>query len=209
MTYSKKVNEILPLMENLANIRNVGILAHIDHGKTTLTDNLLSYCGLLSPSLAGQVRALDFLEEEQKRGITIKSANISLPYQVGENFSIVNLIDTPGHVDFSSARDQSLRVIDGAIVVIDAVEGCMAQTEIVTKHALEEYVKPVLFINKIDRLITELKLSLKEIQKILIIILKFMVQINIENYGESMSRKEILFLDQLYIYGVVLLKKCS
>ncbi len=165
MTYAKKVLEILPLMKNREQIRNVGILAHIDHGKTTLSDNLLASCGLLSPSLAGQARALDFLEEEQNRGITIKSANISLPYKVEERVFIVNLIDTPGHVDFSSARDQSLRVIDGAIIVVDAVEGCMVQTEIVTKHALEEYVKPVLFINKIDRLITELKLSLKEIEK--------------------------------------------
>ncbi|NVM53132.1 MAG: elongation factor EF-2 [Candidatus Helarchaeota archaeon] len=164
MTYAKKVSEILPLMRNIENIRNVGILAHIDHGKTTLSDNLLAHCGLLSPSLAGQARALDFLEEEQNRGITIKTANVSLPYKSENQLYIINLIDTPGHVDFSGARDQSLRVIDGAIVVVDAVEGCMVQTEIVTKQALEEFIKPVLFINKIDRLITELKLPLKDIE---------------------------------------------
>ena len=165
MTYTKKVSEILPLMQNIENIRNVGILAHIDHGKTTLSDNLLAYCGLLSHSLAGEARALDYLEEEQKRGITIKSANISLPYKSKDQLYLINLVDTPGHVDFSSARDQSLRAIDGAIIVVDAVEGCMVQTEIVTKQALEEYIKPILFINKVDRLITELKLSLKEIEK--------------------------------------------
>jgi len=165
MTYAKKISEILPLMQNTENIRNVGILAHIDHGKTTLSDSLLAHCGLLSPSLAGEARALDFLEEEQKRGITIKTANISLPYEFKNQPYIINLIDTPGHVDFSGARDQSLRVIDGAIIVVDAVEGCMVQTEIVTKQALEEYIQPILFINKIDRLFTELKLSLKEIEK--------------------------------------------
>jgi len=164
MTYAKKVSEILPLLQNTANIRNVGILAHIDHGKTTLSDSLLAYAGLLSPSLAGEARALDFLEEEQKRGITIKTANISLPYKVDNQVFLVNLIDTPGHVDFSGARDQSLRIIDGAVIVVDAVEGCMVQTEVVTRQALEEFIKPVLFINKVDRLITELKLSLKEIE---------------------------------------------
>ncbi|MHA1425526.1 MAG: GTP-binding protein [Candidatus Helarchaeota archaeon] len=164
MSYTKKVATILPFLRNTELIRNVGILAHIDHGKTTLSDNLLAYCGFLSTSLAGEARALDYLEEEQKRGITIKSANISLPYQMNDKKYIINLIDTPGHVDFSGARDQSLRVIDGAVIVIDAVEGCMVQTEIVTKHALEEYIKPILFINKVDRLITELKLSLKEIE---------------------------------------------
>lgn len=165
MAYTKKVLEILPLMQNIENLRNVGILAHIDHGKTTLSDSLLAHCGLLSPSLAGEARALDFLEEEQKRGITIKTANISLPFKHENQNYIINLIDTPGHVDFSGARDQSLRIIDGAIIVVDAVEGCMVQTEIVTKQSLEELIKPVLFINKIDRLITELKLSLKEIEK--------------------------------------------
>ncbi|NVM30603.1 MAG: elongation factor EF-2 [Candidatus Helarchaeota archaeon] len=164
MTYTKKVSDILPLMRNTENIRNVGILAHIDHGKTTLSDNLLARCGLLSPSLAGQARALDYLEEEQKRGITMKTANISLPFEFKDQLFIINLIDTPGHVDFSGARDQSLRVVDGAIIVVDAVEGCMVQTEIVTKQALEEFIKPLLFINKIDRLILELKLSLKEIE---------------------------------------------
>ena len=153
MTYAKRVNEILPLMRNTVYIRNVGIIAHIDHGKTTLSDNLIADCGLLSPSLAGEARVLDYLEEEQKRGITIKTANISLPYKSRDQLYIINLIDTPGHVDFSGARDQSLRVIDGAIVVVDAVEGVMVQTEIVTKQALEENIKPLLFINKMTVLL--------------------------------------------------------
>src|SRR4030042_5626114 len=145
MTYAKKVSEILPLLQNTEYIRNVGILAHIDHGKTTLSDSLLAYSGLLSPSLAGEACAWDFLEEEQKRGITIKTANISLPFKIDGQSFLVNLIDTPGHVDFSGARDQSLRVIDGAIIVVDAVEGCMVQTEVVTRQTLEEFIRPVLF----------------------------------------------------------------
>ena len=143
------------MSSDLEKLRNIGIMAHIDAGKTTVTERILYYTG--KTYKMGEVHngtaVMDFMEEEQKRGITIKSANISLPYKFEDYIYIINLIDTPGHVDFSGARDQSLRVIDGAIVVVDAVEGCMVQTEIVTKQALEEQVKPLLFINKIDRLI--------------------------------------------------------
>ncbi|MHA1321896.1 MAG: GTP-binding protein [Candidatus Helarchaeota archaeon] len=209
MSYHKQINQILSISKYTSQIRNVGVLAHIDHGKTTLSDNLLAYCGLLSPSLAGQARALDFLEEEQKRGITIKSANISLLYHLNNQKYVINLIDTPGHVDFSSARDQSLRVIDGAIIVVDAVEGCMVQTEIVTKQALEEYIKPILFINKIDRLITELKFSLKEIEeRINQIIQDFNNLIDIycpdsfKNQWEIHSMKDnIVFGSALHLWG--------
>lgn len=205
MTYSKKVSEILPLMQNIENIRNVGILAHIDHGKTTLSDSLLAYCGLLSPSLAGEARVLDFLEEEQKRGITIKTANISLPFKSESKSYIINLIDTPGHVDFSGVRDQSLRVIDGAIIVIDSVEGCMAQTEVVTKQALEEKIKPILFINKIDRLITELKLSLSEIEKRLVdIIQDFNNFIEIYALDDSKTQWSIRFEKGNIVFGSAL-----
>ena len=115
--------------------------------------------------MAGMARVLDYLEEEQKRKITIKTANISLLYKAAGTPYVINLVDTPGHVDFTGKVTRALRVIDGAVVVVDAVEEIMAQTEIVTKQALEERVRPVLFINKVDRLITELQLNEEQIQK--------------------------------------------
>jgi len=179
----RQTSEILKLMSNKDDIRDIGIIAHIDHGKTTMTDSLLAEAGLLSPKIAGEARALDYLEEEQKRGITIKTANISLLHEIGGNPYVVNLIDTPGHVDFTGKVTRALRAIDGAVVVVDAVEEVMVQTETVTRQALEERVKPVLFINKVDRLIKELKLGPEEVQsKLLRIIRDFNNLIDI--YGE-------------------------
>ena len=146
-------------------IRNLGIVAHIDHGKTTLADSLLAGTGLLSSNLVGSARVLDYLKEEQIRGITMKSANVSLLYQTDAQSFIINLVDTPGHVDFTGKVRRALRSVDSVIVVVDAVEEIMAQTEIVIRQALMENVHPVLFINKVDRLITELKLDEAQIQK--------------------------------------------
>jgi elongation factor 2 len=179
----RQTPEILKLMGKKENIRNIGIIAHIDHGKTTMTDSLLAEAGLLSPQIAGKARALDYLEEEQKRGITIKTANISLLHEVSCRPHVINLIDTPGHVDFTGKVTRALRAIDGVVVVVDAVEEVMVQTETVTRQALEERVKPVLFINKVDRLIKELRLTSDEIQNKFIRIIRDFNNL-IEIYGE-------------------------
>ena len=160
-----QIAEITRRMNDKRLIRNIGVVAHIDHGKTTLTDSLLVEAGLLPPQIAGSARALDYLEEEQRRGITIKIANLSFLHEMEGVAYLINLIDTPGHVDFTGRVARALRAIDGVIVVVDVVEEIMAQTETVVRQALAERVKPVLFINKVDRLLTELKLTPKEMQE--------------------------------------------
>ena len=170
-------------------IRNAGIIAHVDHGKTTLTDSLLSAAGMLSPSMAGTALALDYLEEEQQRQMTIKAANISLFYERDKGSFLINLIDTPGHVDFSGRVTRALRAIDGAVVVVDAVEEIMVQTETVTRQALEERVRPVLFVNKVDRLIKEIRLSSERIQAKLGNIIQDFNGL-IEMYGEPEYREQ-------------------
>lgn len=179
----RQTHEILKLMSKKEDIRNIGIIAHIDHGKTTMTDSLLAEAGLLSPKIAGEARALDYLEEEQKRGITIKTANISLLHEMEGRPYVINLIDTPGHVDFTGKVTRALRAIDGAVVVVDAVEEVMVQTETVTNQALQDRVKPVLFINKVDRLIKELRLTPDEIQKKFVRIIRDFNNL-IDIYGE-------------------------
>jgi len=180
----RQTSDILKLMSKKQDIRDIGIIAHIDHGKTTMTDSLLVEAGLLSPKIAGEARALDYLEEEQKRGITIKTANISLLHEIKKKSHLINLIDTPGHVDFTGKVTRALRAIDGAVVVVDAVEEVMVQTETVTRQALEERVKPVLFINKVDRLIRELKLGPDEVQSKLLRIIRDFNNL-IDLYGET------------------------
>lgn len=161
----KATEQILKIIKNKENIRNFGVIAHVDHGKTTMSDNLLGYAGIISPQAAGRALALDSMKLEQDRQMTIVQANVTLLFEKAGQEYVVNMIDTPGHIDFTGRVTRSLRAIDGAVVVSDSVEGIMTQTETVTRQALEERVRPVLYINKIDRLIKELRLTPEKMQE--------------------------------------------
>ncbi len=158
--YKKFVKErAAELVTETERIRNVTVIAHIDHGKTTLSDSLIAASGLLSKDVAATARLLDYDLIEQERGITIKASGISILHSMKEQEHLINLVDTPGHIDFSSHVTRGLRLTDGAIIVVDAIEGIMVQTETVTRQAMKELVRPVLFVNKVDRLLRERKLS--------------------------------------------------
>jgi elongation factor 2 len=161
----KSTDQVMKIIKNKEQIRNFGVIAHVDHGKTTMSDSLLANSGIIAPSAAGSALAMDYDKEEQERGITIYQANVTLHFTQKDKEYVINMIDTPGHVDFSGRVIRSLRAIDGAVVVCDAVEGIMTQTETVTRMALEERVRPVLFINKVDRLIKELRLTPEKMQE--------------------------------------------
>ncbi len=185
--------QIVDLMKYPERIRNICTCAHIDHGKTTFSDSLLAGAGMISEELAGKQLALDFHEDEKERGITIDAANVSMIHDIENQKYLINLIDTPGHVDFGGDVTRAMRAIDGAIVLCCAVEEIMPQTETVLRQALKERVKPVLFINKVDRLIKEVKLTPEMMQEKFIRIIndinKLIKQLAPDEYKESWQVK--------------------
>ncbi|GIU68705.1 MAG: translation elongation factor aEF-2 [Candidatus Pacearchaeota archaeon] len=164
-TQIEKIKRLSKIREN---IRNIATSAHIHHGKTALTDNLLAASGYMAAKAAGSLEmgmATWQHADEQERLMTVDAANVSMVHEYQGQEYLINLIDTPGHVDFSGNVTRAMRAIDGTVVLVCAVEGIMPQTETVIKQALRERVKPVLFINKVDRLIKELKLTPEQMQE--------------------------------------------
>jgi elongation factor G len=155
------------MARDLSKIRNIGIAAHIDAGKTTVSERILYYTGKIHKM--GEVHegtaVMDFDEEEQKRGITINSAATTCPWdRNGERYTI-NLIDTPGHVDFTAEVERSLRVLDGAVAVFDGKEGVEAQSETVWRQATKYNVPRVCFINKMDKVGADFDFSFNSIRE--------------------------------------------
>lgn len=186
--FEEMVASAQKLMDDQTHVRNIGTVAHIDHGKTTLSDSLIAAAGLISFDSAGNTQFMDYEDQEQERGITINAANITLVHDDGKQKTLVNLIDTPGHVDFTGEVIRAMRAVDGVILVVDAVEGIMPQTETVIRQSLREYVKPVLFVNKVDRLISELQVTEEEMQKRFVKVITQVNQLIVKNAPEQFKQ---------------------
>ncbi|MBN2111802.1 elongation factor EF-2 [Candidatus Woesearchaeota archaeon] len=177
MAGEKMVEKMQRMINKPSNIRNICTSAHIHHGKTAFTDNLLAAAGLMSENLAADLdKGMMTWQhaDEQERLMTVDAANVSMVHSYQNEEYLINLIDTPGHIDFGGNVTRAMRAIDGTIVLVCASEGIMPQTETVLKQALRERVKPVLFINKVDRLVKEMLFTPEQIQERLVkIILEF------------------------------------
>ena len=203
----KRATEV---MHNRERIRNLAIAAHIDHGKTTLSDNLIAGAGMMSEELAGKSRVLDFDDQESARGITINAASASMVHGVDGEDYLINLIDTPGHVDFGGDVTRAMRAVDGCIILTCAVEGAMPQTETVVRQALKEKVRPVLFINKVDRLINELQVTpedmmarfQKQIIKVNDLIRKFAPEQHKSNWQVDVAKGTVAFGSAYHNWGI-------
>ncbi|KAL8563308.1 hypothetical protein ACOMHN_028831 [Nucella lapillus] len=195
------------VMQRQRNIRNMAVIAHVDHGKTTLTDSLLAKAGMIASNQAGDKRATDTRKDEQEKGITIKSTVVSMCFEVGKETVdligeegvegsefMVNLVDSPGHVDFSPEVTAALRVTDGAMVVVDAISGVCVQTETVLRQALSERIKPVLVINKVDRAVFEKQLAPEELFRSLQAVVNSVNSV-VSIYAEDDSPMGSLLLD--------------
>ncbi|KAJ3914462.1 translation elongation factor 2 [Lentinula edodes] len=144
-------------------IRNLTTLGHVDHGKTTLMDSLLASNNIISARMAGKIRYMDSREDEQERGITMEASAVGLKYRVKDgDMYVLNMIDTPGHVDFQSEVSTASRLCDGALILVDVVEGVQTQTTSLLRQAYQDQLTPILVLNKIDRMIMELKLTPEE-----------------------------------------------
>ncbi|MFC4553413.1 MULTISPECIES: elongation factor EF-2 [Halorussus] len=207
----KIVEQCERLMDKPENIRNIAIAAHVDHGKTTLTDNLLAGAGMIADQGEATQLMMDTEEDEQERGITIDAANVSMTHEYEGEDHLINLIDTPGHVDFGGDVTRAMRAVDGALVVVDAVEGAMPQTETVLRQALREGVKPTLFINKVDRLISELQEGPEEMQRRLLNVIDDVNELirgmtdemdDVDDWTVSVEEGTVGFGSALYKWGV-------
>ncbi|GKZ14135.1 elongation factor EF-2 [Haladaptatus sp. T7] len=207
----KIVEQCERLMDKPEQIRNIAIAAHVDHGKTTLTDNLLAGAGMIADQGEATQLMMDTEEDEQERGITIDAANVSMTHEYEGEDHLINLIDTPGHVDFGGDVTRAMRAVDGALVVVDAVEGAMPQTETVVRQALREGVKPTLFINKVDRLISELQEGPEEMQRRLLNVIDDVNELirgmtedmdDVDDWTVSVEDGTVGFGSALYKWGV-------
>merc|ERR1712121_142089 len=192
------IDQIRGIMDIKTNIRNMSVIAHVDHGKSTLTDSLVTKAGIIAQAKAGEMRFTDTRADEQERCITIKSTAVSMYYELTDddmvylegkqetkgNAFLINLIDPPGHVDFSSEVTAALRVTDGALVVVDCISGVCVQTETVLRQAIAERIKPVLFMNKMDRALLELQLEKEDLYQTFQRIIEN-INVIIATYGDA------------------------